>query len=31
MDAYPDEMLDAIVDRLGIADAYRRATEMVVR
>jgi len=31
MDAYPDEMLDSIVDRLGIADAYRRATEMVVR
>lgn len=31
MDAYPDEMLDAIVERLGIADVYRRATEMVVR
>ena len=31
MDAYPDEMLDAIVDRLGIAEAYGRATEMVVR
>jgi putative tRNA adenosine deaminase-associated protein len=31
MDAYPDEMLDAIVDRLGITDAYRRATEMAVR
>jgi putative tRNA adenosine deaminase-associated protein len=31
MDAYPDEMLDAIVDRLGIADAYSRATEMAVR
>ena len=31
MDAYPDEMLDAIVDRLGIDEAYRRATEMAVR
>ncbi len=31
IDAYPDEMLDAIVDRLGIADAYKRATELAVR
>jgi putative tRNA adenosine deaminase-associated protein len=31
MDAYPDEMLDAIVDRIGIADAYKRATELAVR
>lgn len=31
MDAYPDEMLDAIVDRLGIGDVYGRATEMAVR
>lgn len=31
MDAYPDEMLDAIVDRLDMADAYGRATEMAVR
>lgn len=31
IDAYPDEMLDAIVDRLGIAEAYARATEMAVR
>ena len=31
MDAYPDEMLDAIVERLGISEAYRRATEMAVR
>ena len=28
MDAYPDEMLDAIVDRIGIAEAYARATEI---
>jgi putative tRNA adenosine deaminase-associated protein len=31
IDAYPDEMLDAIVDRLGIADAYKRATELALR
>lgn len=31
MDAYPDEMLESIVDRLGLADAYARATEMAVR
>jgi putative tRNA adenosine deaminase-associated protein len=31
MDAYPDEMLDAIVARLGIAEPYHRATEMAVR
>jgi putative tRNA adenosine deaminase-associated protein len=28
IDAYPDEMLDSIVERLGIGDAYTRATEM---
>jgi putative tRNA adenosine deaminase-associated protein len=28
VDAYPDEMLDSIVERLGISDAYSRATEM---
>ena len=27
VDAYPDEMLDTIVDRLGLGEAYRRATE----
>lgn len=27
MDAYPDEMLDAIVERIGIGDEYARATE----
>ena len=27
MDAYPDEMLDTIVDRLDIADEFHRATE----
>jgi putative tRNA adenosine deaminase-associated protein len=27
MDAYPDEMLDTIVERIGIADAYGEATE----
>jgi putative tRNA adenosine deaminase-associated protein len=27
MDAYPDEMLDAIVERIGIGDEYTRATE----
>jgi putative tRNA adenosine deaminase-associated protein len=27
MDAYPDEMLDAIVDRIGIGDEYAQATE----
>ncbi|MDT4893405.1 MAG: hypothetical protein QOE97_2440 [Pseudonocardiales bacterium] len=26
MDAYPDEMLEAIVDRIGIADEYATAT-----
>lgn len=31
MDAYPDEMLESIVERLGLADAYARATEMAVR
>ena len=28
IDAYPDEMLDAIVERLGMAEAYARATEL---
>jgi putative tRNA adenosine deaminase-associated protein len=28
IDAYPDEMLDSIVERLGIGEAYARATEM---
>jgi putative tRNA adenosine deaminase-associated protein len=28
MDAYPDEMLDAIVERLGIGEAYARASEI---
>lgn len=27
IDAYPDEMLDTIVERLGIGDAYTQATE----
>lgn len=27
MDAYPDEMLDTIVDRIGIAEPYAEATE----
>jgi putative tRNA adenosine deaminase-associated protein len=27
MDAYPDEMLDTIVDRIGIAEQYAEATE----
>ncbi len=31
IDAYPDEMLDAIADRLGITDAYKRATELALR
>jgi putative tRNA adenosine deaminase-associated protein len=31
IDAYPDEMLDAIVERLGISETYKRATEMAVR
>jgi putative tRNA adenosine deaminase-associated protein len=26
-DAYPDEMLETILDRLGLGEAYRRATE----
>jgi len=28
LDAYPDEMLDAIVDRMGLGEAYARATEI---
>jgi putative tRNA adenosine deaminase-associated protein len=27
IDAYPDEMLEEIVDRLGLADEYAKATE----
>jgi putative tRNA adenosine deaminase-associated protein len=27
IDAYPDEMLEAIVDRIGISDEYQQATE----
>jgi putative tRNA adenosine deaminase-associated protein len=29
VDAYPDEMLETIVERLGMSDAYGQATEMV--
>ena len=28
IDAYPDEMLDSIVERLGIGESYTRATEL---
>ena len=28
MDAYPDEMLDDIVEALDIAEAFRRATQL---
>ncbi len=28
IDAYPDEMLDAIIERIGLTDAYARATQM---
>ncbi len=28
VDAYPDEMLDAIVERIGLVEAYARATEL---
>jgi putative tRNA adenosine deaminase-associated protein len=31
IDAYPDEMLDSIVERLGIGEVYSRATEMATR
>ena len=31
LDAYPDEMLESIIDRVGIAEAYARATEMALR
>jgi hypothetical protein len=27
IDAYPDEMLDVIVDRIGVAEAFSTATE----
>jgi putative tRNA adenosine deaminase-associated protein len=29
VDAYPDEMLETIVERLGLSDVYGQATEMV--
>jgi putative tRNA adenosine deaminase-associated protein len=29
VDAYPDEMLETIVERLGMSEAYVQATEMV--
>jgi len=28
IDAYPDEMLDSIVERIGLTEAYARATEV---
>lgn len=28
LDAYPDEMLDTIVSRIGLSDAFSRATEL---
>jgi putative tRNA adenosine deaminase-associated protein len=28
LDAYPEEMLETIVDRIGLTDAYSRATEL---
>jgi putative tRNA adenosine deaminase-associated protein len=31
IDAYPDEMLDSIIERLGIEEAYSRATDMATR
>lgn len=31
LDAYPDEMLESIIDRVGISEAYARATEMALR
>jgi len=31
LDAYPDEMLESIVDRIGISETYARATEMALR
>ena len=31
MDAYPDEMLEAIMDRLGMTEAYLAATDLAVR
>ena len=31
IDAYPDEMLDSIIERLGIEEAYSRATDMAAR
>lgn len=31
IDAYPDEMLDSIIERLGLEEAYSRATDMATR
>jgi putative tRNA adenosine deaminase-associated protein len=31
LDAYPDEMLEAIIERIGLSEAYSRATEMAIR
>ncbi|HEY2299869.1 MAG TPA: tRNA adenosine deaminase-associated protein [Jatrophihabitans sp.] len=31
LDAYPDEMLEAIIERIGLSEAYSRATEMALR
>lgn len=31
IDAFPDEMLDAITEQLGIGEAYARATDMATR
>jgi putative tRNA adenosine deaminase-associated protein len=31
LDAYPDEMLETIVERIGLSEAYSRATEMALR
>jgi putative tRNA adenosine deaminase-associated protein len=31
VDAFPDEMLDAIVERIGFGESYARATELATR
>jgi putative tRNA adenosine deaminase-associated protein len=31
IDAYPDEMLETIIERIGLAEVYARATELAVR
>jgi putative tRNA adenosine deaminase-associated protein len=31
VDAFPDEMLDAIVERIGLAESYAQATELATR